>query len=391
MSNVPLTDDQKELVALVREFVEREVFPVADELEHADEFPEKLVEQMKEMGLFGLMIPEEHGGFGAPLVLYASIIVELARGWMSLAGVLNTHAMASWLISTFGTEDQKQRFLPGMLTAEPRASLLMSEPHAGSDVQAIKTRAVRDGDDYVINGQKMWVTNGSRSGLCMTLVKTADTDPPYKGMSMFIVEKEPGAERTGGVIVGKNIPKLGYKGVETTEVAFDEHRISKDNLLGGEEGQGFIQNMAAIEIGRVNVAARAIGVATRAFEEAIRYAQERTTFGKKIAEHQAIQFHIAEMATKLEAAKALMYNAAMAKDRGERTDLEAGMAKLYASEMCQQVVIDAIRVHGGYGFSKEYTVERLYRDAPFFLIGEGTSEIQKVVIARALLKKYAVS
>lgn len=390
MSNVPLTDDQKELVALVREFVEREVFPIADDLEHADEFPDKLVEQMREMGLFGLMIPEEHGGFGAPLALYASIIVELARGWMSLAGILNTHAMGSYLISTFGTDDQKARFLPGMLTAEPRASLLMSEPHTGSDVQAIKSRAVKEGDEYVINGQKMWVTNGSRSGICMTLVKTADTDPPYKGMSMFIVEKDPGAERTGGVIVGKNIPKLGYKGVETTEVSFDSHRISKDNLLGGEEGQGFIQNMAAIEIGRVNVAARAIGVATRAFEEAIRYAQERSTFGKPISQHQAIQFHLAEMATKIEAAKALMYNAALAKDRGERTDLEAGMAKLYASEMCQQVVIDAIRVHGGYGFSKEYTVERLYRDAPFFLIGEGTSEIQKLVIAKSLLKKYAI-
>lgn len=390
MPFVQLSEEHQEMVNLVREFVEREVFPVADELEHADEFPEKLVEQMKEMGLFGLMIPEEFGGFGVPLTVYASIIVEIARGWMSLAGVLNTHAMVSWMISTFGTDDQKQRYLPGMTMAEPRASLLMSEPHAGSDVQAINTRAVRDGDDYIINGQKMWVTNGMRSGLCMTLAKTADTDPPYKGMSMFIIPKDPGVERTGGVIVGKNIPKLGYKGVETTEVAFDDHRLPAGDLLGGVEGQGFIQNMAAIEIGRVNVAARAIGVATRAFEESIRYAQERKTFGKPIAEHQAIQFHLAEMATKIEAATALMFNAAAAKDRGERVDLQAGMAKLYASEMCQQVVIDAIRVHGGYGFSKEYTVERLYRDAPFFLIGEGTSEIQKLVIAKALLKKYAI-
>jgi alkylation response protein AidB-like acyl-CoA dehydrogenase len=390
MSFAQLSPEHQEMVSLVREFVEREVIPVADEMEHADEFPEKLVEQMKEMGLFGLMIPEQYGGFGVPLTVYASVIVELARGWMSLAGVLNTHAMISWMIATFGTDDQKERHLPGMCTAEPRASLLMSEPHTGSDVQAIKTRAVRDGDDYIINGQKMWVTNGLRSGLCMTLAKTAETDPPYKGMSMFIISKDPGAERTGGVIVGKNIPKLGYKGVETTEVAFDDARVPATELLGGEEGQGFIQNMAAIEIGRVNVAARAIGVATRAFEEAIRYSQERKTFGKPISQHQAIQFHLAEMATKIEAAKALMYNAAAAKDRGERTDLEAGMAKFYASEMCQQVVIDAIRVHGGYGFSKEYTVERLYRDAPFFLIGEGTSEIQKVVIAKALLKKYAI-
>jgi len=390
MSVLNLTEEQKLIVDTVREFVEKEVIPVADEMEHADEFPEKIVEQMKEMGLFGMMVPEEYGGLGMPLSVYALTMVELSRGWMSLAGILNTHTMATWLIKTFGTEEQKQRFLPRMITGDPRAALLMSEPHAGSDVQAIKTRAVRDGDDYVINGQKMWVTNGLRSGICMTLTKTADTDPPFKGMTMFIVEKDPGAERTGGLIVGKNIPKLGYKGVETTEVSFDDHRLPAANLLGGEEGQGFIHNMAAIEIGRVNVAARALGVATRAFEEAIAYAQERTTFGKPIAEHQAIQFKLAEMATKLEAARMLMLNAAALKDAGERVDLEAGMAKLYASEMCMEVCTDALRIHGGYGYSKEYTVERLFRDAPFFLIGEGTSEIQKMVIARNLLKKYKV-
>jgi butyryl-CoA dehydrogenase len=276
-----------------------------------------------------------------------------------------------------------------MVTGNPRSALLMSEPHAGSDVQAIKTKAVRDGDEYVINGQKMWATNGLRSGICMTLTKTdLEAKPAYKGMSMFIVEKDPGAERTGGLIVGKNIPKLGYKGVETTEVAFDDHRVPANNLLGGDEGQGFIQNMAAIEVGRVNVAARAIGVATRAFEEAIKYAQQRTTFGKPIAQHQAIQFKLAEMATKIEAARMLMLNAAVKKDAGERTDLEAGMAKLYASEMAMEVATDALRVHGGYGYSKEYTVERLFRDAPFFLIGEGTSEIQKLVIAKSLLERY---
>jgi alkylation response protein AidB-like acyl-CoA dehydrogenase len=343
------------------------------------------------MGLFGMMVPEEYGGLGMPLTTYALTMIELSRGWMSLAGILNTHTMATWLIKTFGTDDQKQRFLSQMVTGNPRAALLMSEPHAGSDVQAIKTRAVRDGDEYVINGQKMWATNGLRSGVCMTITKTdPSADPPYKGMSMFIVTKEPGAQRSGGVIVGKNIPKLGYKGVETTEVAFDDHRLSRNDLLGGEEGQGFIQNMAAIEVGRVNVAARALGVAQRAFEEAIRYAQGRKTFGKPISQHQAIQFKLAEMGTKIEAARMLMLNAAGMKDRGERTDLEAGMAKLYASEMCMEVCTDALRIHGGYGYSKEYTVERLFRDAPFFLVGEGTSEIQKLVIGRRLLERYKV-
>ncbi|MCA1833839.1 MAG: acyl-CoA dehydrogenase family protein [Actinomycetota bacterium] len=391
MSLVELTEEQKLIVETVREFVEKEVVPVADDLEHADEFPDKIVEQMKEMGLFGMMVPEEFGGLGMPLITYALTMIELSRGWMSLAGILNTHTMATFFIKTFGTEDQKQRFLPQMVTGNPRAALLMSEPHAGSDVQAIKTRAIRDGDDYIINGQKMWATNGLRSGLCMTLAKTnPDADPPFKGMSMFIVEKEPGEQRSGGVIVGKNIEKLGYKGVETTEVAFDDHRISSANLLGGKEGQGFIQNMAAIEVGRVNVAARAIGVATRAFEEAIHYAQERKTFGKPISQHQAISFKLAEMATKIEAARMLMLNAATLKDAGERTDLEAGMAKLYASEMCMEVCTDALRIHGGYGYSKEYTVERLFRDSAFFLIGEGTSEIQKLVIGRRLLERYKI-
>ncbi|HEX9695197.1 MAG TPA: acyl-CoA dehydrogenase family protein [Actinomycetota bacterium] len=388
MALLNLTEEQQLIIDTVREFVEKEVIPVADEMEHADEFPEKIVEQMKEMGLFGMMVPEEYGGLGMPLTVYALVIVELARGWMSLSGILNTHSMACYLIKTYGTDEQKQRFLPTMVTGNPRAALLMSEPHAGSDVQAIKTRAVKDGDDYVINGQKMWATNGLRSGICMTITKTADTDPPYKGMSMFIVEKEPGAAKSGGVIVGKNIEKLGYKGVETTEIAFDDHRVPAANLLGGEEGQGFIQNMGAIEVGRVNVGARAVGVAQRAFEEAIAYAQERHTFGKPIAQHQAIQFYLAEMATKIEAARLLMLNAAVMKDEGQRTDLEAGMCKLYASEMCMEVVRDAMRVHGGYGYSKEYTIERLFRDAPFFIIGEGTSEIQKLVIAKSLLDRY---
>ncbi|MHB8512831.1 MAG: acyl-CoA dehydrogenase family protein [Actinomycetota bacterium] len=390
MALLNLTDEQRMIIDAVREFVEREVIPVADAMEHADEYPEKIVEQMKEMGLFGMMVPEEYGGLGMPLTTYALVIVELARGWMSLSGILNTHTMATWLIKSFGTEDQKQRFLPRMVTGNPRAALLMSEPHAGSDVQAIRTRAVRDGDEYVINGQKMWVTNGRRAGICMTITKTAETTPPYKGMTMFIIEKEAGADRSGGVIVGKNIEKMGYKGLETTELAFDDCRVPASNLLGGEEGQGFLQNMAGIEVGRVNVGAGAVGVAQRAFEEAIRYSQERTAFGKPISQHQQIQAHLAEMATKIEAARLLMLNAAIMKDEGKRTDLEAGMAKLFASEMCLEVCRDAIRVHGGYGYSKEYTVERLFRDAPFFLIGEGTSEIQKTVIAKNLLEKYKV-
>ncbi|HEX9775935.1 MAG TPA: acyl-CoA dehydrogenase family protein [Actinomycetota bacterium] len=385
-----LPEEHQMVVDTIREFVEREVIPIADDLEREDAYPEKIVEQMKEMGLFGMMVPEEYGGLGLPLTVYALVVTELARGWMSLSGILNTHTMATYLIKSYGTDDQKQRYLPRMVTGNPRAALLMSEPHAGSDVQAIKTRAVRDGDDYVINGQKMWVTNGSRAGICMVLTKTADTDPPFKGMTMFIVEKEPEAERSGGVIVGKNIPKLGYKGLETVEIAFDDHRVAAADLLGGEEGQGFIHNMGGIEVGRVNVAARALGVATRAFEEAIRYAQERTTFGKPIAQHQAIAFKLSDMATKIEAARLLMLQAAVMKDEGERTDLQAGMAKLFASEACMEVCTEALRIHGGYGYSKEYTVERLFRDAPFFLIGEGTSEIQKMVIARNLLKKYAI-
>lgn len=391
MSLVQLTEEQQAIVETVRDFVNNEVIPVANELEHRDEYPEKIVEQMKEMGLFGLMIPEEYGGLGAALQTYALCIVELARGWMSLSGILNTHFIGAWMIKTYGTDDQRERFLPRMATGEIRAALSMSEPHAGSDVQSIKCRAIRDGDHYVVNGQKMWVTNGLRSGIVMLLAKTEpEADPAYRGMSMFIVEKTPGAEREDGLVVGKNIPKLGYKGVETTELSFSDHRVPAANLLGGDEGEGFKHVMGGIEVGRVNVAARAVGVATRAFEEAIRYAQGRRAFGKPIAQHQAIQFKLAEMATKVEAAKLLMLQAAGKKDEGERSDLEAGMAKLFASEICVEVATDAMRVYGGYGYSEEFVIERLYRDAPFLLIGEGTSEIQKLVIARTLLERYKV-
>jgi alkylation response protein AidB-like acyl-CoA dehydrogenase len=387
---ITLTDTQKAIVETVRDFVEREVVPVADEMEHNDEFPDAIVEQMKELGLFGLNVPEQYGGIGENLTTYALSVVELARGWMSLSGILNTHFMGNYLIGKFGTDEQKDKYLPLMATGELRAALAMSEPEAGSDVQAIRTKAVRDGDEYVLNGQKMWLTNGLRAGIVMTLVKTdPGADPPHKGMSMLIVEKEPGAPKPApGLDVGKNIEKMGYKGVETTEMTFNDHRVPVAQLLGTEEGQGFRQVLDGIEIGRVNVAARAVGVATRAFEEAIRYSQERKAFGRRIADHQAIQIHLAEMGTTLEAARLMLLQAAQKKSAGERSDLEAGMAKLFASEACNEICLKALRVHGGYGYSKEFTIERLYRDAPFLLIGEGTSEIQKLVIARRLLEKY---
>jgi alkylation response protein AidB-like acyl-CoA dehydrogenase len=387
---IELTDTQKAIVETVREFVEKDVIPVADEMEHRDEFPEKIVEQMKELGLFGLNVSEEYGGIGENLTTYALTVVELARGWMSLSGVLNTHFMGNYLIDKFGTEEQKEKYLPRMATGEIRAALAMSEPEAGSDVQAIRTKAIRDGDEYVINGQKMWLTNGLRAGIVMTLVKTdPSADPPHKGMSMLIVEKEPGEPKPFPTLdVGKNIEKMGYKGVETTEMSFSDHRIPVSQLLGTEEGQGFRQVLDGLEIGRVNVAARAVGLATRAFEEAIRYAQERKAFGKPISDHQAVQIHLAEMGTSLEAARLMLLQAAQKKSAGERSDLESGMAKLFASEACHEITLKALRVHGGYGYSKEFTIERLYRDAPFLLIGEGTSEIQKLVIARRLLERY---
>jgi alkylation response protein AidB-like acyl-CoA dehydrogenase len=391
MAIAELTDVQKEIVQTVRDFVDKEVIPVANDLEHKDEYPAEIVEKMKEIGLFGLKIPEEYGGLGEPLTTYALVVIELARGWMSLSGILNTHFIAAWLLENFGTEEQKQKFLPRMATGEIRAALSMTEPHAGSDSQAIKCKAIRDGDMYRVTGTKMWVTNGLRSGIVMLMCKTdPDADPPRRGIGMLIVEKEPGVNQMPGLEVGPNIAKLGYKGVETTELIFDNHEVPAGNLLGGEEGQGFYQVMAGIEVGRVNVAARAIGVAQRAFEEAIKYAQERVTFGKPIAQHQAIQFKLADMATQLEAARLLMMNAAQKKDAGERTDVEAGMAKLFAAEMCVYVTTEALRIHGGYGYSKEFVVERLYRDAPFLIIGEGTSEIQKRIIGQQLLKRYKI-
>jgi alkylation response protein AidB-like acyl-CoA dehydrogenase len=389
MSIVDLTEEQDAIVKAVREFVEQEVYPVAEELEHRDEFPEKIVEQMKEMGLFGLTVPEKYGGAGMDLMTYALVVSELSRGWMSLSGILNTHFMGIYLLNKHGTDEQRQSWLPRMATGELRAALSMSEPEAGSDVQAIECRATRDGDDYVVNGTKMWVTNGLRAGLVVLLCKTdPEADPPYKGMSLLYVEKEPGAQQFEGITVPPNIEKMGYHGVETTELVFENHRVPAGNLLGGEEGKGFAQVLDGIEVGRVNVSARAVGLATRAFEEAMKYSQQRHAFGKPISAHQMIQEKLADMGTKLEAAQLMMLSAAKKKSAGVRSDLEAGMAKYFCSEACHEIVTEALRVHGGYGYSAEYPIERLYRDAPFLLIGEGTSEIQKVVIARQLLERY---
>jgi alkylation response protein AidB-like acyl-CoA dehydrogenase len=386
-----LTDIQEEIVRTVRTFVEEQILPVATELEHKDEYPTEIVEGLKELGVFGLMIPEEYGGLGESLLTYALCVEEIARGWMSVSGVINTHFIVAYMLMKHGTEEQKKKYLPRMATGEVRGAFSMSEPALGSDVSAIKTKAVRQDDGtYSITGQKMWLTNGGSSNLVAVLVKTDEgADSVYKNMTTFLVEKEPGfGETAQGVTVPGKIEKMGYKGIDTTEMVLEGHEISADQVLGGDPGKGFYQMMDGVEVGRVNVAARACGIANRAFELGIAYAQQRETFGKPIAQHQAILFRLAEMATKVETAHAMMVKAARMKDRGERNDVEAGMAKMIASEYCNEVVEDAFRIHGGYGYSKEYEIERLYREAAFMLIGEGTSDIQKMIIGRRLLEDY---
>ena len=389
-----LTDIQEEIIGAVRQFVETKILPVATELEHKDEYPTEIVEGLKELGIFGLMIPEEYGGLGESLLTYALAVEEIARGWMSVSGVINTHFIVAYMLMQHGTDEQKQKYLPKMATGEVRGSFSMSEPSLGSDVAAIKTKAVKtqldDGRCYTITGQKMWLTNGGTSNLVALLVKTEEgSDSVYKNMTTFLVEKEPGfGETAQGVTVPGKIDKMGYKGVETTELVLEGHKISADQILGAAPGQGFYQMMDGVEVGRVNVAARATGVANRAFELGISYAQQRETFGKPIAQHQAVLFQLAEMATKVETAHAMMVRAARMKDRGERNDVESGMAKYLAAEFCNEVVEQSFRIHGGYGYSKEYEIERLYREAAFLLIGEGTAEIQKMIIGRSLLKDY---
>ncbi|HEY7631119.1 MAG TPA: acyl-CoA dehydrogenase family protein [Thermoleophilaceae bacterium] len=392
------TDEQRAITEMVRQFVDEQVIPIAEEYDHEDKFPDDVVAQMRELGLFGVTIPEEYGGMGLDLTTYAMIVEELSRGWISVSGIVNTHFIGSYLLIKFGTDEQKEKYLPKMATGEIRAAFSLSEPGLGSDVAAISTRAKKDGDGWLINGTKMWVTNGLRSGLVFLLAKSdPDADPAHKGMTCFICEKEPGAEENTGDYKGLTVPpkikKMGYKGVESTELVFEDYRCPSENILGGEEAgvnKGFSQMMDALEVGRVNVAARGVGLGQRALELALRYSQERRTFGKPIAQHQAIQFKLAEMGTKVEAARLLTIKAARMKDSGERSDLEAGMAKLYASEAAKEVVDEALRIHGGYGYSKEYEIERLYRDAPLLVIGEGTSEIQKMVIGRTLLKRNKI-
>jgi alkylation response protein AidB-like acyl-CoA dehydrogenase len=385
-----LSDVQAEILKTIRDFVDNEILPVATALEHADEYPTDIVEGMKELGLFGLTIPEEYGGLGESLLTYTLVVEEIARGWMSVSGIVNTHFIVAYMLMQHGTDEQKQHYLPRMATGEVRGAFSMSEPGCGSDVAAITTKAVQRGDSYVIDGQKMWLTNGGSSNLVAVLVKTdTGADSVYRNMTTFLVDKPEGfGEVRPGLTVPGKIDKMGYKGVDTTELVFDGFEIGADKILGSEPGRGFYQMMDGVEVGRVNVAARGCGVALRAFELGVAYAQQRETFGKKIAEHQAVLFRLAEMATKIEAAHQMTVRAARKKDSGERNDLEAGMAKYLASEYCAQVVEDSFRIHGGYGFSKEYEIERLYREAPMLLIGEGTADIQRMIIGRRLLEDY---
>ncbi|MBB3052527.1 alkylation response protein AidB-like acyl-CoA dehydrogenase [Prauserella isguenensis] len=392
-----LSEVQSEILATVRKFVDNEIIPRAQELEHSDTYPAEIVDGMKEMGLFGITIPEEYGGLGESLLTYALVVEEIARGWMSVSGVINTHFIVAHMIARHGTEAQKRRFLPRMATGEVRGAFSMSEPDLGSDVAAISTKATRDesaaaegGGDYVVDGTKMWLTNGGTSTLVALLARTDEgADSPHRNLTTFLVEKPEGyGEVLPGLTIPGKIDKMGYKGVDTTEAVFDGFRIGADMVLGEAPGHGFSYMMDGIEVGRVNVSARACGIAIRAFELAIEYAQQRETFGKPIAHHQAIAFKLAEMATKVEAAHQMMVNAARLKDSGTRNDVEAGMAKLIASEYCAEVTQEAFRIHGGYGYSKEYEIERLMREAPFLLIGEGTSEIQKTIISKGLLKEY---
>ena len=394
------TDEQKAITDMVRQFADEQILPNAEHYDHEDEFPEPIVEQMKELGLFGVTIPEEYGGMGLDLTTYTMIVEELSRGWISISGIVNTHFIGSYLLMKFGTDEQKEKYLPRMATGEIRAAFSLSEPELGSDVQAIKTAAKKTGDgDYEINGQKMWVTNGLMSGTRLR-ARQDRSGRRSAPQGHDLLHRREGAGRStrtpasyAGFTVPPKLKKMGYKGVESTELVFDGYRCPAENMLGGEEAglnKGFAQMMDALEVGRVNVAARGVGIAQRALELALRYSQERKTFGKPIAQHQAIQFKLADMATQVEAARLLTLRAARLKDAGERSDLEAGMAKLFASEAGRLCVEESFRIHGGYGYSKEYEIERLYRDAPLLLIGEGTSEIQRMVIGKKLLQRHKI-
>ena len=377
-----LSTEERDVVAAVREFVDREVRPVARELEHADEYPEALIEQMKELGVFGLAVPEPWGEAPVSMPCYALVTAELARGWMSLAGAMGGHTVVAKLLVEFGTREQQDRWLPRMATGEVRATMALTEPGGGSDLQAMTTVARRDGDGYVVDGAKTWITNSRRSQLIALLCKTDPAaEPKHRGVSILLVEHGP------GLTVSKDLPKLGYKGVESCELTFDGYRAPAGAVLGGAEGRGFAQMMKGLETGRIQVAARALGVGRAALDDALRYAQERESFGRPIWRHQSVGNLLANMATDLTAARQLVLYAAERYETGQRCDMEAGMAKLFASEAAMRIALDAIRVHGGHGYSTEFDVERYFRDAPLMIVGEGTNEIQRDVIARQLVAR----
>ena len=377
-----LNDQERAIVETVRDFVDREVRPVARELEHANAYPGELIEQMKQLGIFGLAIPEPYGEVQVSTACYVHVTEELARGWMSLAGAMGGHTVVAKLIATFGTDEQKQRYLPRMATGEIRAAMALTEPGGGSDLQAIRTTARRDGADYLVDGTKTWISNARRAQLIALLCKTDPAaEPAHRGISLLLAEHGP------GLTVSRDLPKLGYKGVESCEISLDGYRAPASSLLGGTEGRGFAQMMTGLETGRIQVAARALGVARAAFEDSLRYAQEREAFGRPIWQHQSIGNYLADMATKLTAARQLVLHAARRLDGGQRADMEAGMAKLFASEVAMQIALDAVRIHGGYGYSTEFDVERYFRDAPLMIVGEGTNEIQRNVIAAQLVRR----
>src|ERR1700759_2231686 len=381
-----LSADEQAVVEAVADWVDREVKPVVRDLEHANTYPEKLIGQMKDMGIYGLAIPEPWGDAPVSMPCYAMITEELARGWMSLAGAMGGHTVVAKLLLAFGTREQQDRYLPKMATGEIRATMALTAPGGGPHPQPMRTTARRDGTDYWINGSKTWITNARRSQLIALMVKTDPAaDPPHKGVSILLAEKGP------GFTLSRDLPKLGYKGVESCELAFDDFRVPVSALLGETEGQGFAQMMRGLEIGRIQVACRALGVGRAALEDALRDAQERESFGKPIWQHQSIGNYLADMATKLTAARQLVLYAARRYDSGERADLEAGMAKLFASETAMQIALDAVRIFGGYGYSTEFDVERYFRDAPLMIVGEGTNEIQRNVIARQLINRNKVT
>ncbi|MGV0739921.1 acyl-CoA dehydrogenase family protein [Mycobacterium syngnathidarum] len=379
---ITLSAEEQTIVETVRDFVDRQVRPVVRELEHANTYPEALIETMKEMGIFGLAIPEPYGFAAVSMPCYAQVTEELARGWMSLAGAMGGHTVVSKLLLQFGTEEQKQKYLPRMATGELRATMALTEPGGGSDLQAMRTVATKDASGYVVNGSKTWISNARKAGLVALLCKTDPTaTPAHKGVSILLVEKVP------GFTVSKDLPKLGYKGVESCEINFVDCRVDSEALLGGAEGRGFAQMMKGLEVGRIQVAARATGVARAAFDDALQYAQDRESFGVPIWQHQSVGNMLADMGTKLYAARSLLLDAAARLDAGGRCDMEAGMAKLFASETAMEIALNAVRIHGGYGYSTEYDVERYFRDAPLMIVGEGTNEIQRGVIAKQLVKR----